>query len=287
MWKAMRSVQTGSPIRFPPKNLQLQSQEAARIFLESQGFVGLKFEAEGRVDVIAISRRQGEFRIEVKLISSLNESKGRVLRAIRETRRRLESKKLTHLLFLTLLRRKETDDEHFIKIKEYCLVGIFVSKSELEKKKENELVKAVGEEIERYMEGEIDLIGMNKAEFRESWRLEEERQKLLDGLEAGVKSLENSFETLKEQILGFQDNTLQIEEKVDQIEEKVDQIEEKVDQIEEKVGQIEEKVEQKVDQIEEKVTELSHQIKGLERQLSENQEQLREFLAYLSKKLDQ
>ncbi|RMG41863.1 MAG: hypothetical protein D6732_01915, partial [Methanobacteriota archaeon] len=79
------------------------------------GFLNLRLEKEDRVDVIATHPNGSEWRIELKLISMIVEMKGLVLHAIRQTKARLNKKRLTHLLFLTLVRHKVSDDEHFIK----------------------------------------------------------------------------------------------------------------------------------------------------------------------------
>ncbi|RMG32033.1 MAG: hypothetical protein D6732_14070 [Methanobacteriota archaeon] len=196
----------GALMRRRLRTLQLLSQDASRIFLEGLGFSRFMFEAEIRVDVDAISPAGEVYRLEVKLISLLNEAKGRVALAIRETRRRMGRKGLTHLLFLTPLRLLETDDKHFIKVKGYCLLGIFVSKSELEKKKEEDLVKEVGEEVEKHLDDGIELISISKAEFLENLRLEEQRieleqqtQKMLESFGTKTIELEQKLEGLSEE----------------------------------------------------------------------------------------
>ncbi|RMH41875.1 MAG: hypothetical protein D6694_08490, partial [Gammaproteobacteria bacterium] len=113
--------------RRPPKNLLRRSQEAGRIVLEALGFLNLRLEKEDRVDVITTHPDGSEWRIELKLISMIVEMKGLVLYALRQTKARLNKKRLPHLLFLTLVRHKVSDDEHFIKAKHYCLLGILVS----------------------------------------------------------------------------------------------------------------------------------------------------------------
>ncbi len=154
------------------------SQEAGRIILEEQSHTNLQFETDGRVDVIAESSAGQTLRIELKLISALKESKGRLLSAIRTTQSRLKPKRLTHLLILTLLRKAEADDERFIKVKEHCLLGIFVSKSELEKKNDEELATEIVEEVERHLEEGYEIISLSRAEFLESLKLEEQRMAL-------------------------------------------------------------------------------------------------------------
>ncbi len=176
------------------------SQKAGRIFLEQQGHTNLQFETDGRVDIIAESPAGQILRIELKLISMIMEAKERVSKAIRTTKNRLKPKRLTHLLILTLLRKTETDDERFIKVKEYCLLGIFVSKSELEKKDEKELVSEIGEEVNAHLEDDFELISISREEFLRNWEREERREELVEELQKTVVELSDEVRKLDQKV---------------------------------------------------------------------------------------
>ena len=244
----------------PPKDLLRRSQEAGRIVLESLAFTNLRFEAQGRVDVIATYPDGIEWRIELKLISLILEMKSLVLRALRQTKARMGRKRLTHLLVITMVRHKVSDDEHFIKAKQYCLLGIFVSKSELEKD-EKTIASEIAEEVGKYLDPDVDLVSVSKAEYLEMLRLEDERLQLMDDLQSGVK-------TLRDTVGGIGDKVEGIEDKVEGIEDKIEGIEDKVEGIEDKVEGIEDKVEGIVSKVAEMENNLKNQTASMQEQLS-------------------
>ncbi len=248
----------------PPKDLLARSQEAGRIVLEALGFSNLQYEAEGRVDIIAEHPSGTEWRMELKLISMIIEMKGLVLHGIRQTKTRINKKNLTHLLFITLLRHKASDDEHFIKAKEYCLLGIFVSRSELEKKNEKEIAAEIAQEVEKYLDPEVDLVSVSKAEYQEILRLEDERMQLMDNLEKKVEGIEDKVDGIEDKVEGIEGKVEGIEGKVEGIEGKVEGIEGKVEGIEDKIKGIKDNI----SSIENKVNALSAQNENLHNQLA-------------------
>ena len=183
------SERVRSYTRTKHESLLVLSQEAGKIFLEEQAHTNLKFETDGRVDVVAETSTGQILRIELKLISQIIEAKARVTRAIRTTKNQLKAKRLTHLLILTLVRKVETDDERVIKVKEYCLLGIFVSRSELEKKDEKELIREIGEEVRGHLEEGYELISISREEFLRNWEQEETRQEQIEQLQKSVQKL--------------------------------------------------------------------------------------------------
>ncbi len=246
-------------------NLFQLSQRAGQIFLEGLGFSRMRFEIEGRVDVEAISPRGEIHRLELKLISLINEAKGRVARAIRETKQRMDEKRLTHLLFLTPLRLRETDDKHFIKVKGYCLLGIFVSKSELKKKKEEDLVAEVGEEVESHLVEEVELISIGKAEFLENLKLEEQRMEL--------EEQRIELERQTQEMLGrLGAKTDEFEEKLNELSEEAENqrkmIEDQGKMIEDQGKMIEDQG-KTIEKIDKKITETQVQLERLMKLLSE------------------
>ncbi len=233
----------------PPKDLLRRSQEAGRIVLESLAFTNLRFEAQGRVDVIATYPDGIEWRIELKLISLILEMKSLVLRALRQTKARMGRKRLTHLLVITMVRHKVSDDEHFIKAKQYCLLGIFVSKSELEKD-EKTIASEIAEEVGKYLDPDVDLVSVSKAEYLEMLRLEDERLQLMDDLQSGVK-------TLRDTVGGIGDKVEGIEDKVEGIEDKVEGIEDKVEGIVSKVAEMENNLKNQTASMQEQLSHLT------------------------------
>ena len=261
-------------VRRQSVNLLQLSQNAGQIFLEGLGFSRMRFEIEGRVDVEATSPTEEIYRLELKLISLINEAKGRVVRAIRETKRRMDKKGLTHLLFLTPLRLRETDDKHFIKVKGYCLLGIFVSKSELKKKKEEDLVAEVGEEVESHLVEEVELISIGKAEFLENLKLEEQRMEL------------------EEQRIELERQT---QEMLDRLGTKTDEFEQKLNEISSKTEYHGEMIEDQGKMIEDQgkmiedqgkmIEDQGKMIKKIDDKLTETQQQLDRLMKLLSEKL--
>ena len=240
------------------------SQKAGRIFLEQQGHTNLQFETDGRVDIIAESPAGQILRIELKLISMIMEAKERVFKAIRTTKNRLKPKRLTHLLILTLLRKTETDDERFIKVKEYCLLGIFVSKSELEKKDEKELVREIGEKVDAHLDDDFELISISREEFLRNWEREERREELVEELQKTVVELSEEVRRLDQTIL----------EEVKKIDHKLDQ------KVTDEVGKLDQKVTDEVRKLDQKVTD---EVRKLDQKLSDNQKQLEDILKLLTK----
>ena len=214
----------------PPKDLLRRSQEAGRIILESLAFTNLRFETEGRVDVITTHPDGTKWRIELKLISLILEVKSLVLRALRQTKAQMDRKRLTHLLIMTMIRHKISDDEHFIKAKQYCLLGIFVSKSELEKD-EKKIASEIAEEVGKYLDPDVDLVSVSKAEYQEMLRLEDERLQLMDDLQTEVMEIKDKvdgIEEIKDKVDGIED----IKNKVSDIENRMETITSKVEEME-------------------------------------------------------
>ncbi len=267
--KIMEWIKTDHP------TLLKRSQKAGLIFLKEIGFSHIRFEVKKRVDVEAISPDRGKSRIELKLISMINEAKGRVKRAIRETIQRLDAKQLTHLLFLTLLREKETDDKHFIKVKGYCLLGIFVSKSELIKTDEDQLAIEVAEEVGKYLNNKVELISISKAEFLENLKMEEERIKAEEQTKEILNSLKSETEELRQKTEGLEQK---LEQKVEGLEQKLEQ---KVEGLEQAVNEISKKTDVQKRMVENQ----GKAIEQLDMKITKTQDQLEKLIALLSKKL--
>ena len=105
--------------RFP--SLNMLSQESARLLLDRFDFSDPVWETEGRVDLIVTSASK-KCRIEIKFISKLDESRNRLIDAIKKTKKDLVTKKLDFLL-VTTLAKKFSDQEDFKRFEGYCVLG--------------------------------------------------------------------------------------------------------------------------------------------------------------------
>ncbi len=242
--------------RFP--SLNKLSQESARLLLGHFDFSDPVWETKGRVDLIVTSDSK-KCRIEIKFISKLNENRNRLIDAIRKTKSDIATKKLDFLL-ITTIAKKFSMQEGFKRFKGYCVLGILVSKVEIEETppellaneilKEGRSVLGLWDEFTSMYQEQLL---QHSKDIEKLSELNQDQTKHINAVEGKVDSLETKMDSLE----------TKVETKVDSLETKVDSLENKV---ETKVDSLENKVdslENKVDSLENKAEELRNDLGNL------------------------
>ena len=261
--------------RFP--SLNKLSQESARLLLGHFDFSDPVWETKGRVDLIVTSDSK-KCRIEIKFISKLNENRNRLIDAIRKTKTDIATKKLDFLL-ITTIAKKFSMQEGFKRFKGYCVLGILVSKVEIEETPPellaNEILKEGRSVIglwDEFTSMYQEQLLQHSKDIEKLSELNQDQTKHINAVEGKVDSLETKMDSL--------------ETKMDSLETKV---ETKVDSLETKVDSLENKVETKVDSLENKVDSLENKVDSLENKvdsLENKAEELRNDLGNLHDKVD-
>ncbi len=265
--------------RFP--SLNKLSQESARLLLDRFDFSDPIWETKGRVDLIVTSDSK-KCRIEIKFISKLDENRNRLIDAIRKTKSNIATKKLDFLL-VTTLAKKFSKQEDFKRVEGYCVLGILVSKVEIEETPPeilaNEILNKARDRLEIWDEFTSmyqEQLLQHSKDIEKLSELNQDQTKHINAVEGKVDSLENKVGSLESKVDSLENKVDSLENKV---ENKVDSLETKVDSLENKVDSLENKVENKVDSLENKVEALRNDV-------DDNVEDIRNDLGNLHDKVD-
>ncbi len=210
-------------------SLNRLSQESARLLFDCFSFSDPVWETEGRVDLI-VSSESEIYRIEIKFISKLDENRYRLINGIKKTRSDIKSKNLDFLL-VTTLAKKFSMHKDFKRFEGYCLLGILVSKVEIEETPPEKLATEILEEGRSLLE-QWDEFGMmyqeqllqHSKDIEKLSELNHDQTKHITAVEDKVDSLENKVET-----------------KVDALENKVENVENEIKQLQNDVNSLHDK----------------------------------------------
>ncbi len=224
-------------------NLNRMSQRSAELILPNLSFVNPKWETQGRVDVVAF-RDGREYRIEIKLVTPLNENKSRLKNIL--TNMALTAKALDFLLVTTVAKKFEIQ-QGFKSTKMYCIIRILVSKVEIETKDSEQLAEEILENASQELADDEEFQAM---------------------LQETVLQLYNTIEEQAMETLAYRQSQaakmMKLETKVDSLENKV---ENKVDSLENKVENKVNSLENKVDKVEKKIENVENEVKDIRNDL--------------------
>ncbi len=207
-------------------SLNRLSQESARLLLDCFVFSDPVWETEGRVDLIVSSDTE-IYRIEIKFISKLDENRYRLIDAIKKTRSDIATKKLDFLL-VTTLAKKFSKHKDFKRFEGYCLLGILVSKVEIEETPPEKLATEILKEG-RSLLGLWDEFGMmyqeqllqHSKDIEKLSELNHDQTKHITAVEGKVDSLENKVENVENEIKQLQNDVNSLHEKFDDFQKNV------------------------------------------------------------------